>query len=1308
MSESNHEDVASSSSSSAAVAASDPAPSAVEHPLSQATKADDLAGLGEVASAAGADVAGSSIGEAVKADDPLTLSSSSLTDDSGEKGLVDIQDLPPAAASSSTGTTTHATQDGHDSLALNASASGTEYVQSDPQQHEKAEALQAPEAQPSHLASGLVIGPDLDLPESSLTDEPSQQALTHKNTAAQDDIPSSTSSAKEAPELGSSQSEPTSDGPISTSMTTSDQQEASSTQNTEQLQSEALPNSGENDGFPGSDPIAQSIAGENSSEGEKTQSAEMSAGMKDEQPSISQGLASESVDDSQKSTSLLPSAEPASASAKAEEEAAGSSSSPDPSSTVAVAENGSQETLQTNIPTQQAPTEAADETLKGATESGVLQEQTTSDLPQLAAAGPAIASSEAGQADTTAIGHSSASPEQDTASTSRPITPSGVTAGADEEKQPVSQTPLVPSSSEPAALPSSSVPPSAPSQTNDQAVDSPQPQLASPGNVSSPASVSTADGSAALSQPSTLPPEQTNERVHPADHDQSLTGQVASSKDGIPTDGQAAADPSPASQAQSGKQPEQQQQDGVQNQSEQANVSKVEEKVGPLEDDPRQPQKPDDATQQPSEQAKEGVAVPAAAAPNASANAPVPGVVPSEREASASGQEAPKEADASVTDSQKKITSDASSFNLVLSTNEELFKLCVALQEKGATASGLFRDISHRLQTNLAFLAGHADRSNRASPTGPTRSASNTPRVDVFPHPSLGEELLAISKDSPLPRLYNEMAKAFEGSARSSAPDGERSSFSTGGLAQPNGSGSSTGHLKHSRESSSTDEPNKKRQAVSNGLPGSTRASASPAPSVQSASSKISFAHPFSGSGGNNARNNNAGRSASPAGSSTSQACAAQPSSQSSAQDASNGQAALQQLQQQLPPGMPPQQAQQLVQMFGPNAFVIWRMLQSYLRSPQCPSQFTALPLPVQMQHIAGMQQQRLRMLSQQQQQQQQQLGQGQVARPSTPNTASSPSNSAMGPPLSVRNGSPFVSGSEGLSGMNRHGSSDQNANTMVDGSPGSLLRRSASGDTLVRNTPPSTSIQVVNPFAATSGSSGSGSNVSTPGPNVVPGGAMNGMAANFANLNNDAGFNAMQQQQGNLGGPQRLQRQMSQSMMSPTNLNILQQPNQQQQLQSLAHGAIQGGGNLQQQLQQLQQMQMMQQQQQLRQQQQPQQPPQHQQGFTNGNFSNLPNAPTDPNQLPPHIQQLLAQQQIQAPGGNLPALGGISWPGQPGASNNNQNNQGGQGGWPSNLNGQSGEAGGVNPAALFGGGGAQQQGHIQQQMPFNGWAGMS
>lgn len=535
--------------------------------------------------------------------------------------------------------------------------------------------------------------------------------------------------------------------------------------------------------------------------------------------------------------------------------------------------------------------------------------------------------------------------------------------------------------------------------------------------------------------------------------------------------------------------------------------------------------------------------------------------------------------------------------SLVLSVNQELIRLCVDLQDKSASGSAppemMLRDISHRLQTNLAFLASMADKGRKANAEAVNLSI---PRLDMFPHASYRSDLEKLSPTSTLPKLYTQMAQAFAGLTRPVAPG-------FGGGPPSTGAGSTANtpapERKHSRDEST--ESARKKPALPNGH-GLPRSSASPAPNAN-----VGFANPFANGTPPLATPPIRGSPGSVGSVSHPQSIAvATPARQSTAEQPNAVSPSNQ-----LPPGMSPQQAQVLMQAFGPTALSTFSFLQSYLRSPQCKPQFAALPLAVQMQQIAGLaaqQKQRLAMAASQQQQQQHHhqqqqpnsqlhdssVGQQQMqhnapgstplgdtrrqapfhassASPSLGNTRASPGGGFMPPPphpqsMGMPNGLGHHPG-QAQAQAQRQASADLGRSSPASigrgggggggtnaSSPASMLRQSFGAGGAQTPPPPATGhTHVFNPFAATGHTDGQGAGGhggGMAGSMLPPNGGMNynGGAGGAAgpNLNTNAAMMMAMAQQ------QHQQHNQQQSMPGfPAGMNpqaFLAQQQQQQQ----------------------------------------------------------------------------------------------------------------------------------------------------------------
>ncbi|PWN30637.1 hypothetical protein BDZ90DRAFT_257710 [Jaminaea rosea] len=503
----------------------------------------------------------------------------------------------------------------------------------------------------------------------------------------------------------------------------------------------------------------------------------------------------------------------------------------------------------------------------------------------------------------------------------------------------------------------------------------------------------------------------------------------------------------------------------------------------------------------------------------------------------------------------------------LLFVNQELIKLCVALQKSSEASPDLFRDVSHRLQTNLAYLASAAE-----SSAGPNRKQPSPPRTDVFPHPSMAEALQRFDPDTTLPKLYMQLSKLFEGVARPVAPQQPATQpASAAPLAAP----APAMDRKRSRDSSSTsDEPSHKRPAAQNGT---RHASGSPAPS------SVGFANPFAnGSAGGPASNSSPSSRQSPGVTLSSQ-------TQQHHSSPSNGS----QQGQQPTAGLSPQQAQQLINAFGPNAVGTWRFLQNYLRSPQCNPQFAALPLPVQMQQIAALQQQRQRQPSQQAAQ----VGappqqSGSPAPPFQRGRTSSYASTAAASPVPTH-ASPvpdFMPPPPVPSAMSSHNGISSveaaRASPGLAGNPVSAMMRHSQQQHQQHSSTPemphAVPTQVTNPFAATPGNGSAGMHSSSSSQTPFPQSSFGGQISGMDGQNQHFQQLQMLQQQAQQAQQQHQQQQPQQPHP--------QMAQQQQQLR----GANGTGIN----------------------------------GITGGGMGGV-----NPVQLPAHLQQLFAQQQLQANG---------------------------------------------------------------------------
>ncbi|PWN23915.1 hypothetical protein BCV69DRAFT_296223 [Microstroma glucosiphilum] len=535
----------------------------------------------------------------------------------------------------------------------------------------------------------------------------------------------------------------------------------------------------------------------------------------------------------------------------------------------------------------------------------------------------------------------------------------------------------------------------------------------------------------------------------------------------------------------------------------------------------------------------------------------------------AESQSAATQKEAPTSSENKTPSKEEARVSLVLSVNQELIRLCVDLQDKSASASAppetMLRDISHRLQTNLAFLASMADKGRKANAETVNLAI---PRLDMFPHASYRSDLEKLSPNSTLPKLYTQMAQAFAGLTRPVAPG-----FGGGPPSAAAGSTANSPGPERKRSRDESIEGARKKPALPNGhhLP---RSSASPAPNAG-----VGFANPFANGTPPLATPPIRGSPGSVGSMSHPQQSAiATPARQSNAEQ----QPAVSPSNQ-LPPGMSPQQAQVLMQAFGPTALSTFSFLQSYLRSPQCKPQFAALPLAVQMQQIAGLaaqQKQRLAMAASQQQQQQQQqppnqqltdspIGQQQMqhnapgttpfgdsrrqapfhassASPSQSHARASPGGGFMPPPphpqsMGMPNGIGHHPGqAQAQAQAQRQASADLGRSSPASmgrggggggggtnaSSPASMLRQSFGAGGAQTPPPPATGhTHVFNPFAATGHSDGQGAGGhagSMAGSMLPPNGGMsyNG-GAGGPNLNTNAAMMmAMAQQQQQQGMP--------------------------------------------------------------------------------------------------------------------------------------------------------------------------------------------
>ncbi|KAJ1021932.1 hypothetical protein NDA16_003694 [Ustilago loliicola] len=97
---------------------------------------------------------------------------------------------------------------------------------------------------------------------------------------------------------------------------------------------------------------------------------------------------------------------------------------------------------------------------------------------------------------------------------------------------------------------------------------------------------------------------------------------------------------------------------------------------------------------------------------------------------------------------------------LILRINKELIRLCVELQSKELATDPVYREAAVRLQANLGYLAGIADKSGKPNdPNRPSAPSAALLKLEPFPR---SEHV----PSSPLPALYDKLISIF-GAARS-------------------------------------------------------------------------------------------------------------------------------------------------------------------------------------------------------------------------------------------------------------------------------------------------------------------------------------------------------------------------------------------------------------------------------------------------------------------------------------------------------------------------------------------------------------
>ncbi|SOV05960.1 uncharacterized protein UDID_20969 [Ustilago sp. UG-2017a] len=298
---------------------------------------------------------------------------------------------------------------------------------------------------------------------------------------------------------------------------------------------------------------------------------------------------------------------------------------------------------------------------------------------------------------------------------------------------------------------------------------------------------------------------------------------------------------------------------------------------------------------------------------------------------------------------------------LILRINKELIRLCVELQSKELATDPVYRGAAVRLQANLGYLAGIADKSGKPNdPNRATAPSAALPKLDPFPRSEH-------APSSPLPALYDKLIAIF-GMTRTGDPpiaDGrKRSRDSTADLGGEDA----------------------RKRAASKGIDRSQDVSAAGSPTSCS-NVQTGSAVPCSKPVDNPTAP--APTNAVPAAASKAQNQASQQQQPHAAQQQSQQQSQQQQQQQQPPqqgkgldlsqappvPIAPPAaaqnipnnpQAQALMQAFGLNALVNLHALQSHLRGQGTHAWvafmeanvagFKAMPLQVQLQHMTSLQ----------------------------------------------------------------------------------------------------------------------------------------------------------------------------------------------------------------------------------------------------------------------------------------------------------------------------------------------------------------
>jgi hypothetical protein len=287
---------------------------------------------------------------------------------------------------------------------------------------------------------------------------------------------------------------------------------------------------------------------------------------------------------------------------------------------------------------------------------------------------------------------------------------------------------------------------------------------------------------------------------------------------------------------------------------------------------------------------------------------------------------------------------------LLLKINKELIRLCVDLQAKELASDPIFRESATRLQTNLAFLASLAEPAKDSSD-----QAKPAVQLNHEPFPST-----PYTSESLLPKLYAHLRSV----TLSFSPASQPSPTALGKRQRNDSEDSSASKMARSKTPVETYSTNTSSPNLHTGSLDRRRSNMMNAPPF--AASPFSATSALPNSVTNNS--NGASRASTPLNSDPQLRPMPSPIAVAEANGQSNGQ--LNESTNGARPngtsGPTPQQVQGLVQAFGQNAVNNLNALQTHYRSGQAQASvaymeanvpnFRSLPLQVQLQHMANMQ----------------------------------------------------------------------------------------------------------------------------------------------------------------------------------------------------------------------------------------------------------------------------------------------------------------------------------------------------------------